>query len=513
MKRSATWLGAAALTLIAPAFARAEPRIAIVVGNDAAAGRAPLRFAKADAQRVRDVLVSLGQVDDAHVLLDADAEALDDALEAVGRELKARGGQGTVLFYYSGHADDRALMMGATRYRFRDLRARLAGLPARLYVAMLDACESGAATRAKGGHAVPVVDLRIFDPTDTYRGGVFLTSSAAGELSHESDQLQASFFTHYLLAGLRGAADLSGDGRVSLEEAYRYAYQATVSRTQGSLHGTQHPTYDVDVAGRGQVILTWLDSRLAYLVLPRAMAGQLLVRSRGADGFIAEIEKAADRPVRLALSPGEYEVSTVKDGLFWTKTVQVAAQGTTVFDPSDMRSEPLAVLTRKGGPDGVSDVFRVAYQLRGGFLDDATPTHGVRATYLRHLGAVEIGVAAGWARSSYARADGIDVRLSQVGVALVTDLRWTLKPWLTLRTGAEVGADWVTQQGRLPTGVSLTRTAVTYPAALRLGAEVPLARGFSVFGMGRLGFVFFDQNGRLRWPLEAGLLAGMTVAL
>lgn len=62
-----------------------------------------------------------------------------------------------------------------------------------------------------------------FDEARSYEGRVYITSSAAGERAQESDEIQGSVFTHYLLAGLRGAADDSGDRRVSLEEAYRFA--------------------------------------------------------------------------------------------------------------------------------------------------------------------------------------------------------------------------------------------------------------------------------------------------
>ena len=58
-----------------------------------------------------------------------------------------------------------------------------------------------------------------------------LASSTASELSQESEALRASYFTHHLLSGLRGAADADRDGRVTLSEAYRYAYNRTLVAT------------------------------------------------------------------------------------------------------------------------------------------------------------------------------------------------------------------------------------------------------------------------------------------
>jgi uncharacterized caspase-like protein len=97
----------------------------------------------------------------------------------------------------------------------------------------------------------------------TTRGEALLTSSTSDELARESDALRGSFFTHHLVSGLRGAADQSKDGRVTLAEAYDYAYAKTVTQAEGG----QHPTFKYDLAGRGDVVLTaladagaWLDS-------------------------------------------------------------------------------------------------------------------------------------------------------------------------------------------------------------------------------------------------------------
>ena len=51
-----------------------------------------------------------------------------------------------------------------------------------------------------------------------------ITSSAAREAALESAEIEASFFSHHLISGLRGAADTSGDGLVTLAEAYQYAF-------------------------------------------------------------------------------------------------------------------------------------------------------------------------------------------------------------------------------------------------------------------------------------------------
>ena len=44
-------------------------------------------------------------------------------------------------------------------------------------------------------------------------GRVLISASGANEYAQESDALQGSYFTHYLVTGLRGAADTSRDTR------------------------------------------------------------------------------------------------------------------------------------------------------------------------------------------------------------------------------------------------------------------------------------------------------------
>ena len=70
-----------------------------------------------------------------------------DARRAAG----AGGGRTEVVVYYSGHADEKGLLLGDDRYSYRTLRDRLDQIPADVRIAVLDACSSGAFTRIKSG--------------------------------------------------------------------------------------------------------------------------------------------------------------------------------------------------------------------------------------------------------------------------------------------------------------------------------------------------------------------------
>jgi hypothetical protein len=139
------------------------------------------------------------------------------------------------------------------------------------------------------------------------RGHAFLTASSADEAAQESDRIQGGFFTHYLLSGLRGAADISRDGRVTLAEAYQFSYGETLRRTELISGRAQHPAYDIQLAGTGDLVLTDLRSTAARLVLEEKVTGRVFVRD-AAGRLMVELHKEPLYPVQLGFDPGGYEV-------------------------------------------------------------------------------------------------------------------------------------------------------------------------------------------------------------
>ena len=225
----------------------------------------------------------------------------DAAMERLGErvaEVKADGGHATVFFYFSGHADPDAIQLGRQTVLFADLRAALEATGADVRLLFIDSCYAGAATRTKGARRAPGF-LEATAEVDA-SGEVLIASSAADELSQESDEVGGSYFTHYLLSGLRGAADASGDGTVTLDEAYRYVYHRTVAHTAATRAGTQHPGYDYDLSGSGDVVLTTLGARGATLSFDERQSGRFLIFDEDDDRFVAEVQVTPGRPWRRA---------------------------------------------------------------------------------------------------------------------------------------------------------------------------------------------------------------------
>ncbi|MCB9778235.1 MAG: caspase family protein [Alphaproteobacteria bacterium] len=335
------------LALASPA-ARAEVvRHALIVGSNAAPvepdpalGRLePLRYAEDDATRVAELLVELGGFDSADVtILRSPSAAQLDAALAAHRELAATWDEDLFLFYYSGHADQLGLRLGEESVGFDHLREEIRSVPAEVRLGVLDSCRSGEITRLKGlALATPFLDEQALSA----EGEAWLTATSADEAAQESDTLRGSFFTHYLLSGLRGAAD-ADDGVVSLDEAYTYAFERTVARTGRTSGGAQHPEYDYRIQGKGDLPLTDVRRASARLRLPPDMAGVVTILREPEQLPVAEVAKSEGAETVVALPPGTYTLrlssaGTLKEGRLGLSDGAVVTVPALAFASADRR--------------------------------------------------------------------------------------------------------------------------------------------------------------------------------
>lgn len=302
----ALWIGAGQVWAAGPIR-----RFVLAAGaNNGGVERELLRYAVSDAENFVSVLQDMGGLDAADQILlqDPDLESFQRGLEDMRRRVQAAsrwgGGRLEVLIYYSGHADEDGLLLGGERMEYAYLRQTLAGIPADVHIGVLDACASGTITRIKGGRRHQPF---LLDEASDMRGYAFLTSSSEDETAQESDRIGGSFFTHYLVSGMRGAADATGDGRVSLNEAYQFAFSETLARTTGTRGGAQHPSRDIRMSGTGDVVMTDLRHTSAGLVLGEKLSGRFYVRN-AAQQLVAELFKPQGQVVELGLGAGHYSV-------------------------------------------------------------------------------------------------------------------------------------------------------------------------------------------------------------
>jgi hypothetical protein len=336
---------------ITPAAAEVR-RFALLVGaNDGGSDRVRLHYANSDADAVADVMRNIGGVlrGDLIQLRDPTPEELDMAFDAMATRLRAASATGMrtqLLFYYSGHSDEKGLLLAGERVGYGALRKQVQGVPADVKIAILDSCASGAFTRAKGGTKRPPF---LAGSASAVEGHAFLTSSSANEAAQESDRVGGSFFTHFFTTGLRGAADIDGDRYVTLTEAYRFAFDETLERTESTRGGAQHAAYDIQLAGSGDLVMTDLRKPSATLVLADDVTGRVSVR--GSSGRLAaELYKPAEAgALSLAVEPGKYQV-LVDDGKARRRAdVEIGRRGRVGVSAKDFRIVPMEYASLRGG--------------------------------------------------------------------------------------------------------------------------------------------------------------------
>ena len=381
--------------------------------------RTPLRYAVSDAEHFARVLEMMGGVEseDQFLLAEPSLENFKRVLTNLeARVIKASQSSSRieVVLYYSGHADENGLLLGEDRLTYRALRDAMNSVQADVHITVLDACASGAITRLKGGQRQKAF---MVDTSSDMRGYAFLTSSSENEAAQESDRIRGSFFTHYLVSGLRGAADVTGDGRVTLNEAYHFAFQNTLEGTERTQGGAQHPAYDIKMTGTGDVVMTDVRQTSAGLILAESLQGRFFIRNANRQ-LIAELFKPAGRRVELGLEPGTYRVHMAREVQSATATVELAMGQREILDEGHFEIIARERTTTRGGIK--YSVKRSRVELRGGYwnpIGRSTTNTG---------GLVRQNVESGLVRQGAENVMGSVAYTYQLKANLSLMVRWTM---------------------------------------------------------------------------------------
>jgi uncharacterized caspase-like protein len=139
----------------------------------------------------------------------------------------------------------------STGFPMDEMQTIFSRIEAEQVVVFLDACYSGAAggrTFASRRTRASRVDDLFLDRLTRSKGRVIVSAARASEVSLELPELGHGVFTHYLIQGVRGIADLDRDGIVSLQELYQYLEQQ-VSQKSRAAGGNQHPVMKGELEG------------------------------------------------------------------------------------------------------------------------------------------------------------------------------------------------------------------------------------------------------------------------
>ncbi|MEO8593148.1 MAG: tetratricopeptide repeat protein [Candidatus Solibacter sp.] len=286
-----------------------------------------LAYAERDAQAIFTSLISPEggnfRVENVHVLTNQKAtlqdlrREIDTWLPSVAKE------EDRVLIYFAGHgfmyqgkgylapADFDRTRIAETGYPMEDLSAVIGGkIKAKSKILLTDACHSGAITPED----TEDLNNRFGDLTKSLFS---LTASRARERSYEVADLKGGHgvFTYYVVEGMEGAADSSGDGVVTADELAEYVH-AQVREYTGL---KQNPTSD-KANYDPEMLLAYVPSKARPAAAPAAKFGTLIFEANmdGVEVFvdgktIGVLEKG--KPVSApGLPPGEHTVQGVKMG-------------------------------------------------------------------------------------------------------------------------------------------------------------------------------------------------------
>ena len=222
-----------------------SPRAALVIAT-ASYQDTQLSQLRAAADDARALAAVLGDPDiggfTVTPVMDGDERQVRRSVDAF---LSGRGIGDVVLVYLSCHgvldrrnrlyfaaADTAKDQLGGTGIPAEWLMEQLEECRARQQVVILDCCFSGAFAHGSKGDGSLDLDRRM---AGNARGRAVLTASRSGEYSFTGDALTGapiagSVFTAGLVEGLRtGAADADGDGYITVDEAYDFAYRYVLS--------------------------------------------------------------------------------------------------------------------------------------------------------------------------------------------------------------------------------------------------------------------------------------------
>jgi hypothetical protein len=358
-----------------------------VASNRGGAGRETLKYAGTDAESLAKTMIEIGGVrkQNSFILVDSTREEIEGAFDNITSIIernKYKAKRVEFLFYYSGHSDEESLLLGDEKYGYSDLKADISNVPSDVHVVMLDSCFSGNFIRAKGGSRQKSF---LVDDASVVQGHAYLSSSSESESSQESDIIGASYFTHSLISGLRGAADTSGDNRVSLNELYYYAFNDTLAKTETSVIGPQHPSFNITLVGSGDLVLTDLSDAEAMIVLPPEAEGRYLVRTL--DGKLAsEVNKVRGSQLSIALPAGYYSVTVITAVSTGQMNVRLVAGNSFTLASDGIKQIPLTDGVARGGAalSGASDVAVGA--AAGAATTTATAAAGIGETVSSIIG-------------------------------------------------------------------------------------------------------------------------------
>lgn len=209
---------------------------AVVIGIERYRDIKKVEFAKNDVRTIKRYLNQLMGYPEQNIIELLNERATKSDIEKrLGTWLKKRvNKKSTVFIYYAGHGapdiktgeayivpyDGDPNDLETTAYPLKNLYTSLSKLPAGEIIVALDSCFSGEGERSVIADGVRKIEFSIENPLLLKKNIVIISASEVNSTFYK--EAKHGLFTYFFLKGLKGEADLNKNGRINIDEIYRY---------------------------------------------------------------------------------------------------------------------------------------------------------------------------------------------------------------------------------------------------------------------------------------------------
>lgn len=176
-----------------------------------------------DAKSFREVMLQRSR--DISVLTSSYANH-DNILKTLRKIANYSQEDDCIIFFYSGHGSEGSLVTYDNYLSYTEILSVLNTAKAKTKICYIDACFSGSVAKV----------ILSDDGKIKYPDICFMVSCRPEETSIENSLAGAGFFTKALLQGLRGMSDVDHNGKITLEELFKYVALDVAKRSKEKQH-------------------------------------------------------------------------------------------------------------------------------------------------------------------------------------------------------------------------------------------------------------------------------------
>lgn len=327
--------------------------------------------------------------DFARVLKDRESCAFDDVKvilnqpEHIVRKtiddfLNQKKSDDLLVLYFSGHGvrDELGALYLAVKNTMRNrlrstaiksdyIREAMDQSRSRRQVLILDCCNSGAF--AQGTKSAIGMSVGTATAFESGYGRITLTASDATQFAWEGDKVigetDNSLFTHFLVEGLEGGADADGDGRITVDELYDYAYDKVVAATPKQTPSKFSSKQQGEIVLRENISIEHTKPMPLPDDLIKAIHNSLTLVREGAVKQLDELQKSANRGLAQSARAKLEQIASEDDSLHIREiakqaVIDVPFQGQKVM----IKPARSASKTDKSTPPSKPPVTKTAFQ-------------------------------------------------------------------------------------------------------------------------------------------------------